>query len=66
MAHQLNALAVVLVEHRVVEQNVALGAENHLRAHLLPELARDKALVFEKVAHVVVREPVQVVVRVIT
>ena len=28
-----------LVEHRVVEQDVALGAEHHLRAHLLPELA---------------------------
>ena len=29
-----------LVEHRVVKQDVALGAEHHLRAHLLPELAR--------------------------
>ena len=28
-----------LVAPRVVEQDVALGAEHHLRAHLLPELA---------------------------
>ena len=59
--HQRDAPAVVLVEHRVVEQNVAPPAEHRLRAHLLPELTGRETPGFEKVAHVVMREPIQVV-----
>ena len=57
-AHQLDASAVVLVEHRVVEQDIAPRAEYDLRPHLLPELAGRETLGFEKVAHVIMREPV--------
>ena len=47
---------------RTVSLNkVAPRAERHLGPHLLPELARGEPLGFEKIAHVVVREPVQVV-----
>ena len=60
-AHQIDAPAMVLVEHRIVEQDVAPRAEHDLRAHLLPELAHGEPLGFEKIAHVVVGEPVQVV-----
>ena len=38
-ADQFNAPTVVLVEHRIVEQDVVTGAERHLWPHLLPELA---------------------------
>ena len=52
---------MVLVGHRVVEQNVAPGAECHLRAHRLPALAWREMAGFEKGARVVMRQPVQVV-----
>ena len=37
-ADLLDATTVVLVEHRIVEQDVVTGAERHLLPHLLPEL----------------------------
>ena len=59
--HQLDAPAVVLVEHRVVKQDVAPPTQHHLRAHLLPELTRRELAGLEEVPHVVVREALQVV-----
>ena len=58
-AHQRDTSAVVLVEHRVVKQDVAPRAEHHLRAHLLPELTGRETPGFEKVTHVVMREPIK-------
>ena len=59
--HESDAPAVVLVEHGIIEQNVALRTQYHLNAHLLPELARGEMTGFEKVAHVIVRQALQVV-----
>ena len=58
---QADASVVVLVEHRIVEQDVAPRAEHNLRAHLLLELAWREMAGLKKVAYVVVGEPVQVV-----
>ncbi len=60
-ADQFDAPAVLLVEHRVVEQHVAPRAQHDLGTHLLPELAWGEMPVFEKVTHVVVRQALQVV-----
>ena len=51
----------MLVDHRVVKQNVAPGAEHDLRPHLLPGLARREMIDFEKVTHFVVHQALQVV-----
>ena len=61
VADQFDASAVVLVEHRVVEQDVAPGGEYDLRAHLLLALAGREMTGSEKIAYVIVREPVQMV-----
>ena len=47
-ADQVDAPAVVLVEHRVVEQDVAPRTQYHLWAHLLPELAPSPGPEFDK------------------
>ena len=61
VADQFDAPSVVLVEHHIVEQNVAPRTECHLWAHRLPELMRSEQLSYEKVAHVVVHQFFQTV-----
>lgn len=60
-AHEFDAPAVVPVEHRVFEQDVASRAQYDLRAHLLPALAWGEMTGFKKVTHVAVRQSIQVV-----
>jgi len=53
-AYQLDALAVALIEHRVIEEYVPPWAAHELGLYLLPELTRGKARGFEKILHIIV------------
>ena len=59
-SHRFDVPTMVLVEHRIKLRRTP-RTQHHLRAHLLPELARGEPLGFEKTVHIVMHEPVQVV-----
>jgi len=57
-ANQFDAVAVALIEHRVIEEHIAAHTRYQLGPYLLPELTWGKVAGFEEVPHVIVPQSV--------